>query len=708
MDAAVVINATFTEGENRMTQEERVKELWAKALLAGTGERKRIITELVSSMDLEEKVNQMHGSMSPWEMVVSVFRYNHKPFRAGWDPKLGIPPLLFSDGPRGIAVGNSTCFPVSMARGASWDPELEERVGRAMGKEARARGANLVGAPCINLLRHPGWGRAQETYGEDPFHVGEMGAALVRGLQEEVLACPKHFACNSIEESRFWVDVLVDERTLREVYLPHFRRCIEVGAACVMSAYNRVNGEYCAHNRHLLREILKGEWGFRGIVISDFVLGTRDTVRAVIGGLDVEMPQGFHYARRLLRAVREGRVPEALVDEAVGRILAVKADYFSRRTPVSPAVGVPALHRELALEAARKSLVLLKNEKGALPLRGDEVRRLAVVGRLAAAPNLGDMGSSRVRPPYAVTPLEGITGLASQRTEILYCEGSDLEEVSRVSASADACVVVVGLTHRQEGEFMLPLPERIKLGGDREDLSLPRRWEEVILAAAGANPRTVVVLMGGSAITVERWIGEVPAVLMAWYPGMEGGWAVAESLFGVVNPGGKLPFSIPGSEADLPPFGARVKRIRYGYLHGYRWLDSRGLPARFPFGHGLSYTSFVLRGTRVLQEKTDGLQPVGVEVELENAGPLPGDEVVQAYVSVLASRVERPPKVLAAFKRVSLQPGEKMRLHLEIDPSRLSFYDTTEGQMVTEKADYRVMVGTSSQGLVEAGVFAVD
>jgi beta-glucosidase len=317
------------------------------------------------------------------------------------------------------------------------------------------------------------------------------------------------------------------------------------------------------------------------------------------------------------------------------------------------------------------------------------------------------MGSSRVRPPYAVTPLEGITGLASRGTEVLYCEGSDLEEVSRVSASADACVVVAGLTHRQEGEFMLPLPERIKLGGDREELGLPRRWEEAILAAAGANPRTVVVLMGGSAITMERWIGKVPAVLMAWYPGMEGGWAVAEGLLGAVNPGGKLPFSIPRSEADLPPFGARVKRIRYGYLHGYRWLDSRGLPARFPFGHGLSYTSFVLRGARVLQEKTDGLQPVGVEVELENAGPLPGDEVVQAYVSVLASRVERPPKVLAAFRRISLQPGERINVQLGIDPRRLSYYDPAEGQMVMEKTGYRVMVGTSSEGLMEAGVFTV-
>lgn len=689
-----------------MARAQYLRELWSKALKAGPGERERIISTLVSSMDLEEKVRQLHGSMSPAEMAVSVLRYNHRPFRAGEDPELGIPPLLFTDGPRGIAVGNSTCFPVSMARGASWDPDLEETIGRAMGREARARGANLVGAPCINLLRHPGWGRAQETYGEDPIHVGEMGAALVRGLQEEALACPKHFACNSIEESRFRVDVIVDEKTLREVYLPQFRRCVEEGAVCVMSAYNRVNGEYCAHNRHLLRDILKGEWGFEGVVVSDFVLGTRDTVKAILGGLDLEMPHGIHYGRRLVDAVKKGRVPEKLVDDAVRRVLAVKARYFSRTTAQRPAASA-VLHRELALEAARKSMVLLKNEGRLLPFRKADLMRLAVVGRLAAVPNLGDRGSSQVRPPYAVTILEGITGLAGPGVEIAYCDGSDVEEVARISARADACVVVAGLTHRQEGEYMLPLPERIKVGGDREDLRLPERWEEVILTAARSNPRTVVVLMGGSAITMERWIDEVPAVLMAWYPGMEGGWAVAEILFGAVNPGGKLPFSIPRSEADLPPFSAKVRSIRYEYLHGYRWLDCLGVPARFPFGHGLSYTRFELRDARVVTGATDGFSPVKVEIGLENLGGLPGDEVVQAYVSAPGSRAKRPPKVLAAFRRASLKPGEKLRLDLDIDPSRLSHFDPSRGEMVMEKTEYLVLVGSSSERLRKAGSFTV-
>lgn len=687
-----------------MVRLERLHTLWYKAMESRSGEREKVISALVDSMDLEEKVQQMHGFMSLKEMFLSAFRYNIRPFVAGEDPHIGIPPLLFSDGPRGIVVGNSTCFPVSIARGASFDPDLEERIGRAMGKEARARGANLVGAPCVNLLRHPGWGRAQETYGEDPYHVGEMGAALVRGLQEEVMACPKHLACNSIEESRFWVDVRLDEKTLREVYLPHFRRCVEEGAHCVMSAYNKVNGEHCAHNRHLLRDILKGEWGFRGIVISDFVLGTRDTAKALMGGLDVEMPHGFHYGGRLIRAVRRGALPESLVDEAVRRILWVKAEYQSQRgLRRAPAVNAYLLHRELALEAARKGIVLLKNAGRALPFSPREVRRIAVVGKLAAVPNLGDMGSSRVRPPYTVTPLEGIVGMATSGSEVVYCDGQDLEEVKRVASWADACVVVTGLTHRQEGEYMLPLPEGLKVGGDRENLDLPPPWEEVILTAALANRRTVVVLMGGSAITMERWVREVSAVIMAWYPGMEGGWALAEVLFGTVNPGGKLPFTIPRSASHLPFFRSKVKEISYDYLHGYRLLDARGLPARFPFGHGLSYTEFAIGKARLKAEKWDGSTPTSVEVEVENLGGSPGDEVVQVYVSAPRSRISRPPKVLAAFCRLSLVPGERKSVDLAIDPSPLLHFDHDRGEMVLERTEYKVLVGFSSQSLREAG-----
>jgi len=234
---------------------------WPYVLQSEGEERERRIAELVSRMTLEDKVAQMHGSAGIADLAVMVIRYNLYPSKSGANKRLGIPPIRFTDGPRGVALGRSTCFPVSMARAATWDLELEERIASAMGIEARAQGSNFFGGVCINLLRHPGWGRAQETFGEDPYLLGAMGAAMVRGLQQHLMACVKHFACNSVEESRFYVDVRLDERTLREVYLPHFKKCVDSGAAAVMSAYNRVNGEYCAHNAHLLRDILKGEWG---------------------------------------------------------------------------------------------------------------------------------------------------------------------------------------------------------------------------------------------------------------------------------------------------------------------------------------------------------------------------------------------------------------------------------------------------------------
>ena len=263
---------------------------WQAVVESEGEERERRIAAMVAGMSLHDKVREMAGTTNLLKQAVMLIRYNRFPFLAGGNRRLGIPPLRFTDGPRGVALGRSTCFPVSMARGATFDRDLEERIGEAMGIEARAQGSDFFGGVCVNLPRHPGWGRAQETFGEDPCLLGEMGASMVRGLQRHVMACVKHYACNSIEESRFFVDVRIDERTLREVYLPHFKRCVDEGAAGVMSAYNKVSGWYCAQNRHLLRDILKGDWGFAGLVISDFLWGTRSTEYADLGGLDIEMP----------------------------------------------------------------------------------------------------------------------------------------------------------------------------------------------------------------------------------------------------------------------------------------------------------------------------------------------------------------------------------------------------------------------------------
>ncbi len=316
---------------------------------------------VVAAMTRDEKLHEVAGSLPLSGLPELLWNYNSVPFRAGGSARHGVPELRFTDGPRGVALGRSTCFPVPMARGATWDVALEERVGEVMGVEARAQGANLLGAVCINALRHPAWGRAQETYGEDPHHLGEMGAALVRGIQRHAMACVKHFACNSIEDSRFRVDVRVGERALREVYLPHFRRCVDEGAAAVMSAYNKLNGTYCGGHADLLTRILRDEWGFEGFVLSDWVFGTRGP-GDLAAGLDLEMPTRAWFGRPLRRALDGRRVPAEALDAAVARLVATKLRFeHVGQGAYGPDVVACAAHRELAREVAARSLVLLQN-----------------------------------------------------------------------------------------------------------------------------------------------------------------------------------------------------------------------------------------------------------------------------------------------------------------------------------------------------------
>jgi beta-glucosidase len=668
---------------------------WPYVLQSEGEERERRIAELVSRMTLEDKVAQMHGSASIADLAVMVIRYNLYPFKSGANKRLGIPPIRFTDGPRGVALGKSTCFPVSMARAATWDVELEERIASAMGIEARAQGSNFFGGVCINLLRHPGWGRAQETFGEDPCLLGAMGAAMVRGLQQHLMACVKHFACNSVEESRFYVDVRLDERTLREVYLPHFKKCVDSGAAAVMSAYNRVNGEYCAHNAHLLRDILKGEWGFDGLVMSDFFYGTRDTVKAAMGGLDIEMPTGRFFGKRLLGAVRRGEVPQKLVDEAVTRILRQKARFAEVGDPAGyPRKKVACReHRDLAREAACKSMVLLKNESGALPLREEKVKSIAVIGELAKAANLGDHGSSRVRPPYAVTPFQGIRERAGKSMTVKYCSGRDAAKAARIAAHADAAILVVGLTYKDEGEAM-PF---LKLGGDREDLALPAEQVELIEAVSSVNKRCVVVVEGGSAVIMESWKDKVQAILMAWYPGMEGGHALAAILFGDQNPCGKLPLTFPRSSRQLPHFDKKARSMEYGYYHGYRLLDKEGQEPAFPFGFGLHYTTFAYSNLRLSAREINEDDGLRVLVDISNIGDMAGCEIAQLYVGYAASSLDRPVKELKGFARVHLDTGEKKTVAFEIMPSDLAYYDASSNSWQIEEMEYQVYVGSSSR-----------
>jgi beta-glucosidase len=664
---------------------------------------------LLAEMTLAEKVNQMSGDASRiWGGIEMLRGYNRTPILAGEDARKGVPGIRFSDGPRGVVMYHSTCFPVSMARGATWDTELEERVGDAIGVEARAQGANFFGGVCINLLRHPAWGRAQETYGEDPYQLGEMGAALVRGVQRHIMACAKHYAANSIENARFKVDVHVDERTLREVYLPHFKRCVDEGVASIMSAYNKVNGEYCGHNGHLLRDILKGDWRFQGFVISDFMWGVREAKAAALGGLDIEMPFKHHYHKHLQRLVDSGEVPEQVIDEAVLRVLRQKIRFAQIGEPqrYDPRLVAGDAHRALARKVAQKSIVLLKNDGvgksglSPLPINVAEVKRIAVIGKLAEVANIGDHGSSRVRPPYVVTPLQGIREAAGDQVDVVFHSGRGVDRAQEAARDADMVIVVAGYSHSDEGEFV----NKLLGGGDRVSLRLHPNDETLIQAIATANPNTVVVMIGGSAIITEAWRETVPAVVMAWYPGMEGGHAIADVLFGKINPSAKLPCTFPISDDQLPFFDKDTDAIEYGYFHGYRLLDREGYEPAFPFGYGLSYTTFEYKNLWLDVDEIGVDGAVRATVEITNSGPMAGEEVVQLYVGAIGSQVERPVRELKGFTKARLEPGETGAIMFELPAASLAYYDTEASAWVVEPITYKVYVGPSSraQDLLEA------
>ena len=417
----------------------------------------------------------MEGAMSEKKDT----HYNMVPYPAGGIEGKGIPPMLFVDGPRGVVcgIGESTCFPVSMLRGATFDTDLEERIGQAIGEEVRAFGGNTFAGVCINLPYNPGWGRSQETYGEESFHLGQMGASLVRGVQSRnVAACVKHYAFNSMEISRFKVSVDCDKRTEREVFLPHFKDCIDAGAASIMSSYNLYRSIQCGHHKYLLSQVLKGEWDFDGFVMSDFIWGVRDTVEAANGGQDMEMCCTQYFGEKLVKAVKDGFVPESRIDDAAVRIIRTLLAFTeadNEKYPKEKYAGSPE-HIALAREAARKGITLLQNKGRVLPFSRKDVRSVALIGKLGKKEVIGDWGSSRVFPAYAVTPYQGLKNIAGD-IDILYCDGSDLEKAKAAARKADAVVFVLGYDHDDEGEYISEdqnVGSNFSTGGDRRDLGL--------------------------------------------------------------------------------------------------------------------------------------------------------------------------------------------------------------------------------------------
>lgn len=660
------------------------------------------IDSILAEATLAEKVGMMSGRGFFAAYKEDGRVWGARPYRAGGGiERLGVPCFWFTDGPRGVARGQSTAFPCTMARGATFDTDLERRIGEAMSLEIRAQDCNLSGAVCINLLRHPAWGRAQETYGEDPHHLGAMGAALGVGLQtHNVCATVKHFALNSMENARFTVDVRIDERTLHEIYLPHFKACLDAGVASVMSAYNRMNGEYCGQHRALLTDILRGEWGFRGFVHSDWVMGVYQPYGAA-AGLDVENPEPRVWGDKLVAAVEAGHLEPAVIDTACRRILRTLYRFACAEDPL-PAYDPAALvaceaHVALAREAAEKAAVLLEND-GTLPLDPARLGKVAVLGRLARLANTGDNGSSRVRAPHVVTALDGIAAhLGAER--VLTGDEDDLAAARAAAEAADAVIVIAGTTAEDEGEFIpgdLTLGQdgagRRAIGGDRLDLGLRPDQVALIEAAAASGKPLVVVIVAGSAILVESWRNRANAVLQSFYAGMKGGTALARLLFGAVSPSGRLPFTVARDPAHYPHFDRDAARIDYGYWHGYAKFEAEGLSPRYAFGHGLSYTRFGYRALAARRTAT----AIELSVAVRNEGAAAADEVVLAFVGFPGTVRPRAAKSLKAFARVTLAPGETRVARMAIPLDDLRYRDPATHGWKLEPGIHRVIVGRSA------------
>jgi len=670
--------------------------------------------QILAEMTLKEKVAEMNGKGIKRLAFSVLFKGHLLPVYAGGSKKHGLIPVSFSDGPRGVTVAVATNFPTTMARGASWDVNLEKRIGDVIGKETRAAGANYSGAVCINLLRHPAWGRSQETYGEDPFLLGEMGSSLTTGIQQHnVMACVKHYALNSIENSRFLIDVNADERTLREVYLPHFKKCINAGAVSVMSAYNQFRGEYCGHNKYLLTDVLRNDWGFKGFITSDWMWGLRNTEKGIKAGMNIEMPSGKYYAyKKVKRALEDNKITEKDIDDLVFPIVRTKLEWQQRKDEMEYPESLisSAEHIVLAKEAAEKSAVLLKNENNFLPLQKNNIKKIAVIGSLAKYNNDGDNGSSKVKSKYVVTPYDGFKNYLGSEVEILYAKENDLEKIKQISKEADAVIIIAGYNKHEEGEYIHLKGGRTEKGkdpiltrlgmmskGDRLSLELHERDLKVIEAVASVTNKAVVCIASGSTVTMENWKNKVPAIMLNFYNGMEGGNALARLLFGEVNPSGKLPFTVPVDEKDLPFFDAYADSITYGYYHGYTLFDKTQKPVAFPFGFGLSYTTFQYSNLNVLTPAVASQNGIlKVSVDVTNTGKRAGEEVAQLYIGFSNSKIDRPIKLLRGFKKILLQPNETKTVSFEVKAEDLAYYEVDTKSWKMEKMAHEIFVGKSS------------
>jgi len=626
--------------------------------------------------------------------------------------RLGIPSIWLADGPTGVrkaqhpnepGIGTSlpaTCFPTASALAASWDTELVREVGQAIAVEAQAQGVQILLGPGVNLKRSPLGGRNFEYFSEDPVLSGELAAAFIAGAQSQgVGACLKHFVGNENETGRMYADSIVDERTLREVYLRPFEIAItKSNPWAIMAAYNRVNGAFCTENAWLLRDIVHDEWGHDGIIISDW-LAVNDRVTPVVAGLHLQMPGG-PLAERIVEAVRTGQLPEAKLDTVVRELLTVILRADAARNP--RCTFDPAAHHLLARRIAAECITLLKNDGNLLPLDQAPLSEIALIGAFAKTPRYQGAGSSEVVPTRVDNAHDEIVALLGSSTRVTYAAGYDdsgapnpalLQEACAVASQAQVAIVFAGLPPSFESE-----------GIDRKHLDLPSAHNALVNAVVEAQPRTVVVLINGSAVTMP-WASRVPAIVEAWLGGQGAGGAIADVLLGKVNPSGKLAETFPARLEDTPSFlsfpGDPDGRVVFteGVFTGYRWYDARAIEPLFPFGHGLSYTTFAYSDLEVSAPVVREHDVLDVAVTIQNTGQRFGKEVVQLYLHERAPVYPRPPKELKAFQKVALAPGEEQRIRFHLTARDFAQYDPHAQAWLASSGTFDIMIGASSRDI---------
>jgi beta-glucosidase len=690
------------------------------------------VSDLLGRMTLEEKASMLTGA--GWMESVAV-------------PRLGIPSIKMADGPMGVRswLGSSaitsapaaqkkftsTAFPAGIAVAATWDPMVAQRIGKAIAEEVKAAGRDMILAPTVNIQRVPLWGRNFEGYGEDPYLAAKLGVGYIKGVQGEgVIASVKHFAANNEEFERHRIDEKIDERTLNEIYFPAFKAAVQQADVwAVMSAYNKVNGTYCAENSFLLRDVLKKKWGFKGFVISDWG-STYSTAATVNSGMDLEMPGGerartwlklpatieagnggdFLSTDKVLAEVKAGIIPVSSIDDNVSSILRIifVSGQFDHPHTAADAIDSPE-HRTLARSAAAESIVLLKNAGNVLPLDSTKIKSIAVIGPNAAVARTGGGGSSKVNPTYIVTPLDGIKERAGSAIQVNYAIGNTIpsevpandtlearerlrSEALAVAAKSDVAIVFVGDSPAVESE-----------GFDRKTLDLPEGQDELIAAIAKVNRKTIVVFNSGGPVNVRRFVNDVPALVGAWFGGQELGHAVADVLFGDVDPSGKLPFSFINEMKQSPAYGnypGDNLHVTYaeGIYVGYRYFDKQNVAPQFPFGHGLSYTSFDYSKLKVAPGSGDS-SVAQVTVTIRNSGKRSGAEVVQLYIHDGHSKVDRPVKELKGFERVELKAGESKDVTFTLDRDSFAYYSMAKHEWIAEPGKFEILVGTSSRDI---------